>query len=463
MKNLLSLMLLSTVTVLNAADITGTWNGVLKVQGIQLRIVFNINEVNGVYNTTMDSPDQGAKDIPTDSTTFIDGELTIKLAAMQIKYVGQWKEATASIEGTFNQGPMSLPLNLSREAIEKKVKPQDPTEFPYDQQEVSFINPKGNHQLAGTLTKPSNGKFDKVAILITGSGPQDRNEELLGHRPFLVLSDYLTRNGIAVLRYDDRGVGESGGTFENSTSADFAEDVIAAIEYLHSNKEFTGKKIGLIGHSEGGMIAPMVASTREDVDFIVSLAGPGINSTDLMMLQTSKMSKAEGTSDHIVEINSKILKEVFTYLKNNPDTENTIVSDDLKKIVYNGYDKFPTSLHTEIGTKEELFKQQSPMFLSDWFRYFIAFEPDQYWSKVSCPVLAINGELDLQVTPKENLAGIEEALKKAGNQHVTIKEFKQLNHLFQMSQTGAASEYATLEETFNEEAMAFVVNWLNKY
>ena len=206
----------------------------------------------------------------------------------------------------------------------------------------------------------------------------------------------------------------------------------------------------------------MVASTREDVDFIVSLAGPGINSTDLMMLQTSKMSKAEGTSDHIVEINSKILKEVFTYLKNNPDTENTIVSDGLKEIVYKGYDKFPTSLHKEIGTKEELFKQQSPMFLSDWFRYFIAFEPDQYWSKVSCPVLAINGELDLQVTPKENLAGIEKALKKAGNQQVTLKEFKQLNHLFQISQTGAGSEYAILEETFNEEVMAFVVSWLNK-
>ena len=348
MKKLLSIILLFAVTTLSATDITGPWNGILKVQGIQLRIVFNINEIDGTYSTTMDSPDQGAQGIPTDETTFIDGELIIKLAAMQIKYVGQWKEATSSIEGTFHQGPMSLPLNLSREEIEKEARPQDPTEFPYHQEEISFVNPKGNHLLSGTLTTPSDRNFDKVAILISGSGPQDRNEELLGHRPFLVLSDYLTRHGIAVLRYDDRGVGESKGNFQTSNSVDFSEDVMAAIEYLHSREDFEGKKIGLIGHSEGGMIAPMVASQREDVDFIVSLAGPGINSTDLMVLQTSSISKAQGMPDHIVEMSSKILKEAFSYLKNNTTTADSIVSDGFKEIFYKGYDYFPDSLHNKI-------------------------------------------------------------------------------------------------------------------
>ncbi len=449
---------------INAQEINGKWNGILDVQGMQLTIAFNIEEEDGTLLTSMDSPDQGVSGIPTDETIFVDGNLTITIAAMQIKYEGKFDEEKNSIEGTFNQGPMSIPLTLSKEKVVKEVKskPQDPKDFPYNQEEVRFINKNGGHKIAGTLTTPTDGSFNKVLVLITGSGPQNRDEELLGHRPFLVLSDHLTRNGTAVLRCDDRGVAESEGDFQTATSEDFVTDISAAVDYLQSRADMKGKKIGLLGHSEGGMIAPMLAAKRKDIDLIVLLAGPGINIVELMMLQTSLMAKAEGAPDDIVDANSKILNAAFEYLKENPTKENEALTSGLRKIFDEGYDKFPESARAEMGTKEEFFDEHSKMILTDWFRFFIGFEPAEHLSKVSCPVLAVNGELDLQVTSKENLKGIEDALTNAGNENFTVKEFPGLNHLFQTATTGASSEYSAIEETFNVEVMEFVSDWLKQ-
>lgn len=462
MKNLWILTFLSLGNMLMAQSVIGDWEGTLEVQGTQLKILFHVAEKDGNLASTMDSPDQGANGIPMEKTTFENGTLTIAHSAMGINYSAQLKDA--ELEGTFRQGGMSIPLTMSREEVAKKIaiRSQDPTDFPYRQEEVKFKNSKGGHHLAGTLTIPASGKFEKVVVLISGSGPQNRNEELLNHRPFLVLSDHLTRQGIAVLRYDDRGVGESEGKFDAATSKDFAADAAAAVAFLKKRKDMHQKQIGLMGHSEGGMIAPIVASENKDVDFIVLLAGPGINIKDLMMLQTDKIAEAEGSSKKERKENAIINAKIFDYLIKNANLTKEELKMGLDRILDEEYDTLSEKEKEEIGDKKEELKNQTKMLLSDWFLYFMQFEPADFLTKVKCPVLAVNGELDLQVTSKENLEGIQKSLKKAGNKNVTIHEFKKLNHLFQTTETGAPSEYGRLEETFNIEALKYISDWVQK-
>ena len=297
-------------------EITGQWNGVLKVQGIQLRIVFNIAKTDKGYSSTMDSPDQGAKGIPVTATTFENSRFRIDMANLRIEYNGELKDK--KIVGIFKQNGMEFPMDLTRGIIEKEVvrRSQEPAKpYPYYSEEITFQNNKDKILLAGTLTLPKKEGSFPVVILITGSGPQNRDEELMGHKPFLVLSDYLTRNGIAVLRYDDRGVAQSKGDFKTATTVDFASDAESAIAYLKTRREIDSKKIGLIGHSEGGIIAPMVASQSKEVNFIVLLAGTGIRGDKLLLLQQELIAKASGTAEskikHLKEINSKAFEIVL--------------------------------------------------------------------------------------------------------------------------------------------------------
>lgn len=468
-KVFLSIISLILSTFGMAQDITGAWNGVLEVQGTTLRVVFHIEKEGDNYSSKMDSPDQGAFGIATASTTYEDGTLTITAPAMALTYEGKLSESGEKIEGTFKQGGMSLPLDLGKEEVEVEEKkpeprPQDPQDFPYEQEEVSFKVEEGGHKMAGTLTYPSEGKFEQVVVLISGSGPQNRNEELgpMNHRPFLVLSDHLTRQGIAVLRYDDRGVAESGGDFQSATSMDFAHDAAAAVAYLKSREDMKGKKVGLMGHSEGGMIAPIVASKHKTVDFIALLAGPGINIPELMLMQSDLINKASGTPDEVRESNNKVLKEIYALMNANQDAGGEELKGKMEEILEESYNSLSEEQQKEIGDKESFFATQTNVLLSPWFRYFMAFEPDDFLSKVKCPVLAVNGELDLQVPAKENLEGIKKSLKKAGNKAVVIKEFASLNHLFQKAETGAPSEYAQIEETFNPEALEFISAWVLK-
>lgn len=461
MKKIMVVFLLAISNLVSAQNVLGDWNGAIEVQGMQLRLVFHIIEDGENLKATMDSPDQGANGIPVQKVVLDGKELTIEMPNIGMKYIATLNDDGTEIDGTFNQGPMSLPLTMTRDKVEKKelVRPQEPKTFDYQQEEVKFENPKGGHHLAGTLTIPPGGKFEEVVVLITGSGPQDRNEELLGHKPFLVLSDHLTKRGIAVLRYDDRGVAKSAGTFKGSTSRDFADDVNAAVSFLKKRNDMAGKKIGLCGHSEGGMIAPMVASENADVDFIVLLAGPGIKIPELMLLQTDKISEANGVNDEMRKTNALITKKVFAYMFDNGTMSKEELRKGLSKILGESFDSLPAS-EREGEDKEKFIEDELGMMLDDWFLYFMQFDPANYLSKVKCPVLAVNGELDLQVTSKENLEGIKNSLAKAGNKNVMIKEFKGLNHLFQKAETGAPSEYAKLEETFNEEAMKFVSDWI---
>ncbi|MEM7655540.1 MAG: alpha/beta fold hydrolase, partial [Bacteroidota bacterium] len=260
----------------------GSWEGTLNVQGISLRVVFHVSEADGDYKSTMDSPDQQAFGIPTDATTWSDGQLQIKAGKMSMNFIGQLEGD--QIVGTFQQNGMDFPLRLTRQTEEQTTtppkpesRPQEPQELPYQQESVNIPVSAGGHSLGGTLTLPADGKFSQTVILISGSGPQDRDEYLpsANHRPFLVLSDHLTRQGIAVLRYDDRGVGKSTGDFAAATTADLAEDAAAAFAFLQARPDMKGKAIGLMGHSEGGMIAPMVAANHSEVAFIGLLAAPG--------------------------------------------------------------------------------------------------------------------------------------------------------------------------------------------
>ena len=441
-------------------DITGSWNGILKVQGTQLRIVFNISKTENGFSSTMDSPDQHAKGIPVSSTNF--ENQTLKLAALNlgIEYEGLLDKNNV-IVGNFKQGGMSFPLNLSKEIVEKEkiVRSQEPIKpYPYYEEEVTFKNAKAGITLAGTLTLPKKeGRFP-VVILISGSGPQNRDEELMGHKPFLVLADYLTKNGIAVLRFDDRGTAASTGDFKTATTTDFATDVEAGVAYLQTRKEIDKKKIGLIGHSEGGIIAPMVAGNSKDISFIVLLAGTGIPGDQLLLLQQELIGKDSHLSDAYLKMVKTINKGAFEIVVKSSGTEQ--LKTDLTNYINQVLKDNPDAEKPKSMSQDEFVKLQVNQITSPWMVYFIKYNPAMALEKVKCPVLALNGEKDLQVPPKENLEAIKKALTKGGNKKVTTIELPGLNHLFQECKTGLPSEYSAIEQTFSPIALNEILKWL---
>lgn len=451
-----SILLLTSV----AQDITGQWSGVLKIQAIQLRVVFNINKTETGYTATMDSPDQGANGIPITTVSFNDSILKLSIVNATIEYEGRLKDEL-TIVGNFKQGGKSFPLNLSKGAIEEKklVRPQEPTKpYPYYSEEVTFENKSANISLAGTLTLPKKDGIFPVVVLISGSGPQNRDEELMGHKPFLVLSDYLTRNGMAVLRYDDRGTAASTGDFKMATSVDFSTDVEAAVAYLKTRKEINKKKIGLIGHSEGGVIAPMVAAQSKDIAFIVLLAGLGISGDELLLLQQQLIGKASGQSDQDLKVTEAINKGAFEIVKKSSNTEQLRI--DLTNYLKEALKQDSSLSKLEGVNKEELLKAQLDRLTSPWMQYFLKYNPTTTLKKVKCPVFAINGSKDLQVPPKINLDAIKSALINGGNKNVTVKELPNLNHLFQESETGSPIEYTIIEQTFSPIALTEIGNWI---
>jgi pimeloyl-ACP methyl ester carboxylesterase len=459
---LLSLMSL-TAFGQNNPGIEGNWTGTLDTGGARLRIVLKVSKAaDGALAAKFDSPDQGATDLPIDSIAQKDKTVSFSAARFGVSFEGTLNDAGDEIAGTFKQGAGSLPLVFKRTGeIRQARRPQMPQKpFPYKEEEVSYKNAKDNVKLAGTLTLPAaEGKFP-VVILITGSGAQDRDETIFGHKPFLVLADYLTRRGIAVLRVDDRGVGSSDAGSKSATSENFAGDVLAGIEYLKTRREIDAKKIGLIGHSEGGMIAPMLAARPGDVAFIVLLAGLGQTGEDVIYTQTALMQKAQGASEFTRAETVKALKDVMRILKNERDDKIAVerIGDALAK----QKSGFTEAERKEFDAIEKTIKAQSPMYVSPWFRYFIAFDPQTVLKKVKVPVLALNGENDLQVSAKENLDLIAAALKAAGNKDATTLAFPKLNHLFQTSETGLPAEYGTIEETIAPKVLETIAEWILK-
>jgi pimeloyl-ACP methyl ester carboxylesterase len=439
-------------TSLIAQDITGQWHGVLKVPGAQLSIVFNINKTAIGFSATMDSPDQKVKGIAVKETYFEDNKLRLVAPNLGLEFIGVLNP-DQTIKGDFKQSGQTFPLTLSRVATvkEKVLRPQTPTPpYSYYSEEVTFQNPTANISLAGTLTLPKKEGVYPVVVLISGSGPQNRDEELFDHQPFLVLSDYLTRNGFAVLRYDDRGIEKSEGNFNAATTQDFASDVESALKYLRTRKEINPKKMGLIGHSEGGLIAPIVAAKDKDLAFIVLLAGPGVPISELMLLQKEKIERQAGVPEVELLKNQEIFKGAYQLISDT-ETNDVLFKTKLAKYFSEKFD-LPTSHKDVLGI--------TGLITSPWMFNFLKLNPADFLKNVRCPVLAINGAYDIQVTSRENLQAIKMILDKSGNKKVTVKELPTLNHLFQESKTGAVSEYETIEQTISPMALTEILNWL---
>lgn len=432
------------------SDIDGAWLGALDAGAMKLRIVFHISNTAQGLRATLDSPDQGAKGLPVTVVTRKGPSLKLELKQVGGVFEGKIAGDLSAIQGTWTQGGGSAPLELKRvndAAIERR-RPQNPVKpYPYREEELAYPNPSAGIKLAGTLTiPPGRGPF-RAVVLITGSGPQDRDESLLGHKPFLVLADYLTRKGIAVLRFDDRGVGKSTGDFATATTADFATDAEAGVAYLKTRSEVDPHKIGLIGHSEGAVIGPMVAARNTDVAFLVMMAGSGVPGDEILVAQTLRISETSGKSHQEAAKNAADEREILNLLKHEKDQ--TVMEKKLREKLAG---KIPEA---QLGA-------QIQQISTPWFRYFIEYDPAPALKKVTCPVLAINGEKDMQVPPEQNLPPIRKALQAAGNKNFEIEELPGLNHLFQTARTGALSEYAEIEETMSAVVLAKIASWILK-
>lgn len=444
--------ILMCAATLAAQDITGTWSGKADFGLQSLNLVFHIEKTDGGYSATMDSPDQNASGIEASSASFEGDTLRIAVSRIGFSYTGVLDGD--KITGALTQRGATFPLDLKRGSFAYN-RPQEPLPpYPYISEEVVFENKKAGIKLAGTLSVPeSGGKFPAV-VLITGSGPQNRDEEIMGHKPFLVLADYLTRRGIAVLRFDDRGFGESEGDFASATTADFATDASAAVDYLRTRKEIDKKKIGVAGHSEGAAAAFMTAANRRDIAFVISMAGAGMDGGELLMWQNNDILKAEeNTPENFTDYYVATLGRAYEIVRTHEPEFLAANADSLAGVVMR-----PSLYYKQ--TRENIsriFVQASQA----WFNFFIKYDPTTDIRRVKCPVMAINGNKDLQVS-SDNLSLIAFALQESDNWRLNIREYPGLNHLFQTSETGKIQEYGKIEETISPRVLEDIAEWIPK-
>ena len=449
MKKLLLLSLLVT-NFCFAQTIEGDWYGELTIQTTKLPTVFHINKTETGFSATMDSPSQNAYAIPLDSVSFIQNKLTITQKAIQIIYEAELQPDTTFV-GTFKQRGYSIPLTLSKKVVvtEAPKRPQTPEPpFLYSSEEVHFTNTIDNIKLSGTLTLPKGKEKFPAVILISGSGPQNRNEEILNHQPFWVIADYLTNHGIAVLRYDDRGTAASEGNFGAATTYNFIDDAQATINYLKTRPEIDSNKIGAIGHSEGGIIAPALAS-KNGVDYIVLLAGPGLRGDKILHQQRKKMEKMQGINALATAQREAIFQEVYEVI-----LDTTLTAEKTKTQTQAIFKK-----HWGTMVSDTELEQINNQINTEWMKQFIRLDPTQFLTKVNCPVLALNGEKDVQVLAKENLTAITKSVKQSGAQ-ITTKIYPNLNHLFQEAITGSVQEYGEIEQTIAPQVLKDITQWI---
>jgi len=443
------------------SDIEGSWAGKIKTPAGELQMVLHFTMTDAdTIKATADSPDQGVKDIPCGRVTLEDDTLFVDIPMVKGNYRGGFS-SDSLISGKWIQlgGIYDLLLKKGAKPVEHK-RPQEPKPpYPYREEEVTFMNTVENFSLAGTLTLPQGeGPFPAV-VMITGSGQQDRDETIFNHKPFKVIADHLTRNGIAVLRYDDRGVGKSKGKTNHATSMTFAYDAEAAVNFLLQHPGIDKKKIGLTGHSEGGLIAPMLASRNANIAFIVSLAGPGVRGSDILIRQAKDIMSVSGSSESEIE-------ETLTY--NSHLYRMAVAEPDQRKFVKDAMEWYGKELDTKGLSQEERKEKMQQLAQAliqvnnPWMRYFIDADPAPFWSGVKCPVLALNGEKDLQVNHEMNLPAIKAAVRKGGNRKVKTVSLPGLNHLFQHAETGAITEYVSIEETFSPAALDLMTTWIRK-
>lgn len=424
-------------TVANGQDLNGAWRGTLSVGPMSLNVVLNLEQTEQGLTATLDSPDQNAKGIPATAT--IDGDkLTVNVTMLGAKYVATVNDSI--LDGTFSQTGQSFPLRLTRKSAGEVDRPQEAaiaadSNKPYREEEVTFVN--GPVTLAGTLTLPNQGNNFPAVVLVSGSGPNDRDETIMRHKPFVLLADALARKGIAVLRYDKRGVGGSTAGGPDDTAEQLASDALAALHYLQARTEVNASQVGMLGHSEGGLIAFMNAAQHgDDVAFVVSMAGPAVKGRDLMIEQNQLIAKAMGT---------------------------TLPDDQLKQIeaIFDMIDKSGDVASLRAGLQQmtagnAAWAAQVDALCSPAYRWLIKCDPTQWLQQVECPMLALNGTLDSQVACETNLRAIERLVP-----HATIKRYDRLNHLFQTCDGWTTSlHYAAIQETLAPQVLTDITEWI---
>ena len=433
------------------SDIDGIWLGTLDAGATKLRLVLKIANGPDGLTASLQSPDQSQQWLPANSATRSGDSLNFTIESLGVVYDGKIDAGLNSIDGTFTQGGRPLPLALKRVKDQAELEtrhPQNPVKpYPYREEEVTYANKAAGNVLAGTLTiPPGKGPFPAV-LLISGSGPNDRDETVFGHKPFLVLSDYLTRKGIVVLRVDKRGVGKSTGDLAHATTADFATDAEAGVQYLKTRAEADPRRIGLIGHSEGGTVAPMLAAGDPGVRFIVLMAGPGVPGDQIIVEQGRLIEEAAGATKEKAAQDADKQRELFALVEKEKD--GAILDKELREKLAG---RVPDA-QIDVAIQQ---------LTSPWMRYTLTYDPATALRKVACPVLALNGEKDLQVSAAQNLPAIKKALEEGGNKQIEIDEMPGLNHLFQTAKTGSPTEYAQIEETISPVALDKVATWILK-
>jgi fermentation-respiration switch protein FrsA (DUF1100 family) len=433
--------------------VEGLWQGALEANGLRLRFQLHIShDPNGALIGALDSLDQFVVGLPATQVTQKESAFHFEIPELGATYDGNLDVTKNLISGEWSQTELKQKLEFKRsDQPLELLRPQNPSKpYPYREEEVTFSNVPADVTLSGTLTLPKgNGPFPAV-VLIAGSGPQDREGTIANHKPLLVLSDYLTRRGFAVLRYDKRGVAQSTGSAETATTLDLAGDAICAFKYLKSRKEIDPAKIGLIGHSEGAMIAPAIAADNHDLPWIVLLAPPATKGEDTLLNQSDLIARASGMGDAQVLNSLNFDKEAYDLVQKEPNS--AVVTEKLKVLV--------KSSGLDAAMPPGALDAQIKMMTSPWFRFFLAYDPLPDLKKTKCPVLALYGEKDLQVPPKLNLPLLQQAFKDGANTHADVRQLPDLNHLFQHAYKGSPSEYAAISETFSPDALKAIGDWL---
>lgn len=457
----------------NAQSFKGTWEGRLQFSN-PLRIVFIFAEKDGKLSATWQSIDQTKAILSTDTCYVIGDSIFVIAKKFGIGFRGE-RINDSAINGVFTQGA-DIPLPLKKVAAVSALKrPQLPKPpFSYNETEVVFENKAAKVKLVGTLTYPKplagvdyiKAPTYPAAILISGSGPQDRDETIFGHKPFAVMADDLTKKGFAILRFDERGVGKSTGNFGISTTADFAADVEAAIDFLKTQSQIDTAHLGLIGHSEGGMIAPMLAAKRKDIAFIVLLAGPGLPTVALMQEQVVEVMLSQGKSPAAANAGGSFYGEMAKAVNGSKDTG--IIFKNALQYGNEWANKQPDSVlamldFDVVEDRPVVVRTQLQAMMTPWFRHFLTIRPSDYLTKLSCNVLALNGDKDIQVIAASNLKAIKNALKKSKSPHYEVISIPGLNHLLQFCKTCAVPEYGELEETISPVVLQTMGDWLLQY
>jgi pimeloyl-ACP methyl ester carboxylesterase len=455
------MILAMSAAMAQTSPLVGNWAGTLEAGGAKLRLVLHVGATPAGLAARLDSIDQGAMGLPVTSVILENSVVRLELRNLRASFEGFLNKEGTEISGEWRQGGGTIPLVFKRVESGPK-RPQEPKKpYPYGEEEIVIENSAGGVKLAATLTLPAGqGPFPAV-VLLTGSGAQDRNESIMGHRPFLVLADHLTRAGIAVLRADDRGVGGSSGDLSQSTYDDLAGDALAGVAFLKARKEIDAKRIGVAGHSEGASVGMVAAGRSADVAFLLLMAGPGVTGEQLMYEQSKTIARMPGGNERAAALNRKLQEAMFAAIKKGTTRE--AAEKRLREAIKNFVASMSAEDRQAAPMLQAVAERQAPALLTPGFRSLLLFDPAPALAKVKCPVLALYGELDSQVPPAQNRAPMEAALKASGNGNASVVVLPSLNHLFQNAKTGLVTEYAAIEETFAPAALDVISAWIQRH